>query len=245
MFRTALALASLAATVPCLSAGNNNCTGIPVQWTVSNLYNDGVTPSLVTNDGTAAYVNAQHGVAATIGTCGPYDAVLVLSSSTRAVSFKFTEPLFTNSYTPAGLTGSTVNALSVNVRNLLYNYVSTADYTFTTRLGANLIQFGPVRMINSNSQAMPVTSDDSMANQPNADALVYVHHCPKSLTGSVSCPALAHETWFVYPDLTTGDPLTPRWTGTMILTVGNGKNATDVNAGQFSMPFKFAISLLN
>jgi hypothetical protein len=139
-----------------------------------------------------------------------------------------------------------LKASSVDVRNVFYNYVATADYTFTTRLGAFFGSFA-FRMINPSSQAMPPTTDDTMANSPNEDALVYVHHCPKSTSGVGTCPALAHETWYVYPNLTSPPYAqgTPPYVGTAIVTIGSGKNAYDVNGGQFSMPFYFAISMLN
>ena len=87
-------------------------------------------------------------------------------------------------------------------------------------------------------------------HSPYADALVYVHHCPKSNLASGGCPALAHETYYVYPDRAaygnssfTGLPIAQ--VGAMVLTIGNGRNTQTVNGGEFSMPFYFAISLLN
>lgn len=241
MLRTALA--GLLAAV-CLSAAPPpKCTQIPVQWSVNNTYVDPLIASLVTNDGSAAYVNGQSGVSAVISTCGSNDAIITVSGA-RAIRFNFTDPLSTNSNTPDGLVGSTVNAASVNIRNVRYLYNATGDYGFTTRMGANLVNLGPFRMVNPASQAIPPQTDDPIANTPNATALVYVHHCPKSASPFGTCPALSHETWFVYPDLplATGPA---RFAGSLILTVGNGKHATTVNAGQFSMPFNIAISRLD
>ena len=104
-------------------------------------------------------------------------------------------------------------------------------------------------MVNLGSQAVPPgQGGDNVANTPYADALVYVHHCPKSTVASGGCQALAHETWYAYPDPTvygtssyTGLPVSQ--VGTLLPTVGN-KGQT-VNGGEFSMGFYFAISLLN
>lgn len=227
----------------------DSCSDLPAQWTVNNTQLDGVTPSLITNDGVAAYVNGQNGVTAFVTTCSTGEAVVALSGTGRAISFHFTEPLYTDGYTPPGLGGSTVNVASVTVMNIMYQHNAAAEYTFTTRLGSDS-SVGPFRMVNLGSQAVPPgQGGDNVANSPYADALVYVHHCPKSTVAGLTCPALAHETYYVYPDpavygtsSSTGMPITQ--VGTVILTEGNGKNAQTVNAGEFSMPFYFAISLL-
>ncbi|MDP8980615.1 MAG: hypothetical protein M3O35_08500 [Acidobacteriota bacterium] len=228
----------------------NQCSELPAQWTINNTQLDGVTPSLITNDG-SAYVNGQSGVTATISTCGSNDAIVALSGSQRSIAFHFTAPLYTDQYTLSGLTGSTVPVASVNIRNILYQHNAAVEYTFTTRIGSNSFQFGPFRMVNLGSQAVaPGQGGDNVANSPYADALVYVHHCPKSTVATGGCQALAHETWYVYPDPAvygtssyTGLPVSQ--VGTLLPTVGSGKNANVVNAGEFSMPFYFAISLLN
>lgn len=228
-------------------ASSNSCSELPIQWVVSSLYVDGVTADLVQNDGNATYVNGQSGVGAAISTCGTEDAVITLSGSKRAVSFDFSAPLYTNQYTPGGLTGTSVAALSVNIRNVLYQHSPGAEYTFTTRMGANLNNIGPFRMVNLASEAIPPgDGNDNIANTPYSDALVYVHHCPKASAASGGCPALAHETWYVYPDTTTyGESaytgLSVARTGTLILT----EKKDTVNGGEYSMPFYFVISLLN
>ena len=233
------------------SAGQpSNCSNLPVQWTVNNTQLDGVSPSLITNDG-SAYINGQSGVTAYITTCITGDAVVALSGTQRSISFHFTAPLYTDQFTPAGLSGSTVPVASVNVRNIMYQHNAALEYTFTTRLGSNSSQFGPFRMLNLSSQAVaPGEGGDNVANTPYADALVNVHHCPKSTLPNGGCPALAHETFYVYPDptvygtsATTGLPVTQ--VGTLIVTTGSGKNSQTVNGGEFSMPFYFAISFLN
>jgi hypothetical protein len=249
MLRTTLV--ALIATLAATAARPSTCTTSPVQWTVNNIYIDGVTPSQVTNDGSAAYINGQSGVTATISTCGNEDAVIALTGSQRSVSFQFTAPLYTDQYTPAGLNGSALHVDSVDVRNILYQHDAASEYTFTTRLGANFVNLGPFRMVNLGSQAIPPgEGGDNVANTPYADALVFVHHCPKSTVPAGACPALGHETYFVYPDPATFGTssqtgLTVAQTGTLLLTEGKGKSATTVNAGEFSMPFYFAISLLN
>lgn len=247
MIRTALAAIALAM---CASAAPpSQCSNTPVQWIVNNLSLDGVTASLITNDGTPTYVDGQSGVSAVID-CTP-DAHIVLNTSQRSISYHFTSPLYTDQYTPAGLAGSSVSFSSITVRNILYQHNASVEYTFTTRLNSFSSQFGPFRMLNLGSQAVaPGNGGDNVSNSPYADALVYVHHCPKNNLASGGCPALAHETYYVYPDATvygnsssTGLPIAE--VGAMVLTVGNGKNAQTVNGGEFSMPFYFAISLLN
>lgn len=243
-------LAGLTLSVATSAAFATQCSDLPAQWTINNTYVDGVTPSLITSDG-SAYVNGTTGVTAYVTTCSTGDAVVSLSGSQRSISFHFTAPLYTDQYTPAGLNGSTVHPLSVNVRNVMYQHNAAVEYTFTTRLGSNFSQFGPFRMVNLASQAVaPGGGGDNVANSPYADALVYVHHCPKSTAASGGCQALAHETWYVYPDpavygtsSSTGLPVSQ--VGTLILTEGSGKNSQTVNGGEFSMPFYFAISLLN
>ena len=246
MIRTALA--GLALVVCASAAPPTKCSNTPVQWIVNNLTLDGVSPSLITNDGTPTYVDGQSGVSAVID-CTP-NAHISFNTSQRSISYHFTSPLYTDQYTPSGLTGSVVNFSSITVRNILYQHNASSEYTFTTRLDSFSSQFGSFRMLNLSSQAVaPGSGGDDVSNSPYADALVYVHHCPKSNLASGGCPALAHETYYVYPDPTvngttsTGLPIAQ--VGAMVLTVGNGKNAQTVNGGEFSMPFYFAISLLN
>jgi hypothetical protein len=202
--------------------------------------------SLLTDDGKGTYINNQSGVSATIA-CNQ-DAILALDNSARSVVLNFTQPLYTDSYTPAGLTGKAITANAVNVRSILYNHLATAEYTFTTTLSVSPINIGWLRMLNPAEAASPITADFPMANYPYTDALVYVHHCPANPLSS-TCPASSHEIWYVYPDPATygtaADGNTIAQVGTLIMNVGKGSKVTDVNAGEFSMPFYFAISLLN
>ena len=249
MFRLILVGLTLSLVTSAALAGNQ-CSDLPAQWTINNTYVDGITSSLITSDG-SAYVDGTTGVSAYVTTCSTGDGVVALSGSQRSISFHFTAPLYMDQYTPAGLNGSTVQVLSVNVRNIMYQHNAALEYTFTTRMGSNSSQFGPFRMVNLASQAVPPGGGgDNVANSPYADALVYVHHCPKSTVPSGGCQALAHETWYVYPDPAsygtssfTGLPVSQ--VGTLILTQGSGKNSQTVNGGEFRMPFYFAISLLN
>jgi len=248
MFR--MMIASLFVTLAA-AAGQPKCSEIPVQWTVNNMQVDGINPTLITNDGAGAYIDGQSGVTAFVTTCSTGDGIVALSGTLRAIAFHFTAPLYTDQFTPAGLNGSSVNVASVNVRNIMYLHNAALEYTFTTRLGSNSSQFGPFRMLSLASQAIPAgEGGDNVANVPYADALVSVHHCPKSPLANGGCPALAHETFYVYPDpavygTSSFTGLTVTQVGTVMVTVGNGKNSQTVNGGQFSMPFYFAISLLN
>ena len=238
MFRTALA--GLAATVCALAAGPNSCTPIPVQWTVFGVNQINNQTSLLTEDGKGTYINNQSGVSATIA-CNQ-DAILALDKSTRSVVLNFTQPLYTDSHTPAGLTGKAITANSVNVRNILYLYSATTPYTFTTTLSVSPINIGWFRMLSLAEAASPQTADFPMANNPNMDALVNVRHCPANSSSS-TCPASSHETWYVYPVPTSQTD--PPSVGTLIVNIGKGNTVTDVNAGQFAMPFYFVISKLN
>jgi hypothetical protein len=82
-------------------------------------------------------------------------------------------------------------------------------------------------------------------NSPYPNSLIVVRHCPAG-ANTATCPNITHETWFVYPDPNptasgvgqTGLPIAQ--VGALLVT---SKGAL-INAGEFSMPFFFTISLL-
>ena len=83
-----------------------------LQWTINTLYIDG-SVAAIQGDG-APYVNGQTGVDAVINVCsGTYDATLNLSGG-RSLSFTFSEPVASNSYTPSwALAGATESGARV------------------------------------------------------------------------------------------------------------------------------------
>ena len=240
------------AVTPLLAAGHGSCNlDVPLQWSIASTYVDGTTPNLVLGDG-SPYANGQSGVEATIKVCdGTNDAVLQLSSP-RNVSVIFSNPLATNSNTPSWASGSVTGAGVLNIQNIVFvpNGLSRSDeYTFTSRMGAQLPVKGSwnFRMWNPTTQAVSTDgSSVAAANSPSSDSLVYVHHCPANSTATAGqCPGIVHETWFVYADSTeTG---ISSQTGLPLKQVGGLENTqpiNPVNAGQFSIPFFFVISAL-
>jgi hypothetical protein len=73
---------------------------------------------------------------------------------------------------------------------------------------------------------------------------VIVHHCPANSSAG-NCPNIVKETWFVYPDTNVSEPGLSQ-TGLPKTSVGallDFTKSTPKNAGEFSMPFYFTISL--
>ncbi len=232
---------------------SGNCTDPGIQWTINPIYVDGTTPNRIQGDG-APYISGQNGVTARINVCsGTYDATLLLAKP-RTLSFSFAGLLAYNSNTPSwALTGSTQTGTGfLNVRNIWFvpsGSERNSEDTFTTRLGSN-----PPAPSGSPAFPMANPSPDApssipnvlrLANNPYPDSLVTVHHCPGN-TNTATCPNITHETWFVYPDPNptasgasqTGLPITQ--VGNLLITV----HGSIVDAGEFSMPFSFTISLL-
>lgn len=241
---TFLICASLAA--PSLSAQKGSgCTNPGIQWTINPMYIDNVTANAFQSDG-SPYINGQTGVSAVIYVCsGTNDAVLLLSKN-RHYTLSYSKLLASNSNTPSWALSGAPQSMTgeANVRNLLYVPAGTdrnQEYSFTTRYQGGLIMVNP-------SPAAPSSAPNLLpiANTPYPDSLVEVHHCPAN-TNTSTCPNITNETWTVYPDPTatasgtsnTGLPITQ--VGTLLQTV----KGSSVNAGQFSMPFVFTISLLN
>ena len=233
---------------------NGGCTNPAIQWIINPIYVDGATPNKIQGDG-SPYIDGQSGVTTRINVCsGTFDATLLLGNRGRVLSYDFSGLLASNSYTPAwALSGSTVTGAGfLNVRNIWFVPSGSnrdEEYTFTTRLGSN-------PPVSSGSPDFPMANPSpdapssipnvlALSNTPYPDSLVIVHHCPAN-TNTAACPNIVHETWFAYPDPNptasgvsqTGRPITQ--VGNLLVTVRGSK----VNAGEFSMPFSFTISLL-
>jgi hypothetical protein len=228
-----------------------SCTNPSIQWTINPIYVDGTTPNAVQSDG-SPYIDGQPGVSAVVHVCsGTYDAILLLSKS-RSLSFSFAKLLASNSYTPSwALSGTTQSgAGGFTVHNLFFVPSGTdrnQEYTFTTRGGGTTSGSWNLSMVNPSPDApSSLPNRVAIANTPYPDSLVIVHHCPANVNTS-TCPNITHETWFAYPDPNptasgvgqNGLPITQ--VGSLLIS----SHGTEVNAGEFSMPFSFTISLLN
>jgi hypothetical protein len=252
--KTILTICSLALAVQTVQAQKGtSCTNPGIQWVINGIYVDGTTASAIQGDG-APYVNGESGVTAVVNVCsGTYDATLLLSRP-RTLSFSFARALATNSNTPSwALSGSTqTGAGFLNVRNIFYvpsGSSRNAEYTFSTRFGSNPPASGSpdFRMLNPSAEAPAAGagSEVSLSNSPYPDSLIIVHHCPAN-TNTSTCPNITSETWFAYPDPNPTASGTGQ-TGLPISQVGAllvSSKGTLVNAGEFSVPFLFAISLL-
>ena len=168
----------------------------------------------------------------------------------RTLTFSFAKLLASNSYTPAwAKTGSTESAISLNIYNLFYVPTGkdrNSEYTFTTRMGALVGGIG-FHMVNPSPDAPSSAPNLPIANVPYTNSLVVVHYCPGN-TNTSTCPNIVHETWFVHPDPNPTGSGTSSQTGLPLTQVGFlviNSNRSNVNAGEFSMPFSFTISLLN
>jgi hypothetical protein len=86
------------------------------------------------------------------------------------------------------------------------------------------------------------------ASSPFTGSAVIVHHCPANSTASEGpCVGIVKETWFVYPEsapTTYADGSPAPATATQVGALVNTQKKSPVNAGQFSMPFNFRISVL-
>jgi len=224
-------------------AQGGKCTDIPVVWSLSFTYDAGSSPAPATiySDGSGgsnpSYVNGVDGVSAVILTCdGTDDATLNTSGTTRSIGWNFGQVLASNSHTPSWSGTSFYDHSFLNVRNLLYTppgFNSTQAFTFTTRTVSQLNNVGTknslfhLRLENPMVEAVTAPPADSSANYPYTDAAVIVNHIPA--TGS------SPETWVAYPDPSS----TPLQVGTLLQDQRTGGT---LNAGQYTMPFKFTIS---
>src|SRR5262249_41658565 len=250
--KTTLVLSLLVFTVQAAHAqAGGKCTNPGIQWVINPMYIDGTTPNAIQGDG-SPYINGQSGVDTVINVCsGSFDATLLLSHG-RSLSFSFARLLPSNSNTPSwALTGSTqTGAGFLNVRNLWFVPAGTdrnQEFTFTTWLLSNPPAPGSpnFRMVGPSPLA-PQGAPGGPTNSPFANSLIQVRHCPAN-TNTATCPNITHETWFVYPDPNPTASGTGQ-TGLQITQVGallTMVRNTMLNAGEFSMPFFFTISLLN
>jgi len=232
------------AAQPAFAQKPGSCTNPSIQWTINPIYVDGTTPNAVQGDG-PPYIDGQPGVSAVVHVCsGTYDAILLLSKG-RSLSTSYAKPLASNSYTPSwALSNSTQSGTGSTIHNLFFVPSGTDryhEYTFTTRGGAGF------SMVNPSPEApSSLPNLVAISNTPYPDSLVIVHHCPAN-TNTSTCPNITHETWFVYPDPNptasgvgqSGLPITQ--VGALLIS----SHGSEVNAGEFSMPFFFTISLLN
>jgi hypothetical protein len=234
------------------------CNDVPTQWTLNDYYVDGTTINAIRADGVGPYKNGQSGVTATIQICyGNGDAVLMTGSS-RQLSFNFGHMLASNSNTPSWahsiVSGS---GGTLHIRKITFvpaGYDRAQEYTFTTWAGSILPVSGSWNFRMWNPQTDAITDDPSTnislatANGPLTDSLAIVHHCPANSAATAGpCLGIVKETWFVYPDsnpttYTNGAPAPS--TDTQVGALVNTQKSTPVNAGQFSMPFYLAISVL-
>jgi len=251
-------LISAAGLAPLYGGKPAPCQDIATQWTVSDYYTDGTTLNAIRADGLGPYKNGQSGVTATIQICsGNGDAVLMTGSS-RQLSFNFGNMLASNSNTPSWATGViSGGGATLHIRRLTFvpaGYDRAQEYTFTTWAGSILPGkgFWNFRMWNPTTDAI---SDDpstnislATANGPLTDSTAIVHHCPANSSATTApCAGIVKETWFVYPDsnsttYTDGSPAPG--TDTQVGAPVNTQKATPVNAGQFSLPFYLVISVL-
>jgi hypothetical protein len=247
-----LLLVVMAATAAANAEAKGTCANPGVTWTIDGLYVDG-TPAAIQGDG-AAYADGQSGVTAHINVCsGTYDATLLLSGR-RSLSFSFARLLASNAYTPSWvLAGNTVSGAGfLNIRNLWFvpaGFTRNDEYTFTTWMGSNVPVSGSpgFDMLNPSPDATLTGGPNlAKANVPYPNSPVIAHHCPAN-TNTATCPNIVAETWFVYPDPNpTAAGTSP--TGLPIATVGvlfASSKGSNVNAGEFSMPFLFTISMEN
>jgi hypothetical protein len=249
-------LFSAVGLTPLSAAKPGGCTDIATQWTVNDYYTDGTTLNAIRGDAAGAYKNGQSGVTATIQICyGNNDAVLMTGSS-RRLSFNFGHMLASNANTPSWATGIvTGSGGTLHIRNLTFvptGYDRAQEYVFTTWAGSIL----PVKGWNF-MMKKPVTDASSgdpktdayvaAANSPFTDSPVVAHHCPANSSATTGpCTGVIKETWFVYPDsspttYTDGSPAPP--TDIYVGALLNTQKSNPVNAGQFSMPFYLTISL--
>ena len=243
-----ICLSLAAQSAPAQKGGG--CTDPGIQWTINLTYVDGTTPNAIQGDG-SPYINGQSGVDARVNVCsGTYDATLLLGHQ-RTMSISFAQLLASNSFTPSwAKTSSTETGTGfLNVRNIFFvpsGSNRSQEFTFTTRFGSTGPENGNLTMINPSAEAPSSAPNLALANTPYTDSLVYVHHCPATSSPSATCSGITNETWLVYPDPTVSG--TSAQTGLPLLAVGTlliSNRGGEVNAGQFSVPFFFTISLLN
>jgi len=260
--RTHCAVFLLAAGLAPLYAGKpgGGCQDTPTQWTLNDYY-IGTTLNAIRGDSAGAYVNGAAGVSALIKICdvnGTNNAVLMTGSS-RTLTFDFGGHLLASNNTHDWALKSVIGSGGVlNVRDLTFVPAGkgpSLEYDFTTWVGADLPVKGywNFRMFKPTTDAISgdLNTNPYVAsvNSPYIDSPVNVHHCPANSSATTGpCVGVIHETWLISPDAgpttyTDGSPAPPSavWVGGLVNTQ---KSTSPVSAGQFSMPFRFTISLL-
>ncbi|HKD06091.1 MAG TPA: hypothetical protein VKB79_09335 [Bryobacteraceae bacterium] len=246
--KTMLTLIILSVGIQAASAQKGKCPpDQPIEWIINPTYVDGTTPNRILGDG-VPYINGQSGVAAVIQVCsGTNDATLQISSP-RTLSLSFYNLLYPTPQTPSwALSGSMeTDTTFLNVRNLLFVPAGkdrSMEYTFTTWFGTGGTPTG-FKMRGPAPQAPQGGAGGG--NSPYPESLIVVHHCPAGANTS-TCPNPVQETWFAYPDPNPTASGASQTTGLPITQVGTlfvSSKGQTVNAGEFSMPFLFTISLL-
>jgi len=232
------------------------CTNPSLSWKIYQSYVDPVTQitytSAIQGDSSSVYVDGSSGVQATLFLCDlqTLDAVLTISSP-RSTSISFSNILVTNGNTPSwAAAGATATGpLAMDVRALGFvpsGLTRSQEFRFTTRFRTGVPEGGsfPLVLLNPSPSAPSTDGSGSVSNPPNAtyyDSLINVQHCPANdaLPVSALCSSGAPETWIVWPDST----MTPAQVATLMDQTKPIK-PPGVNAGQFSIPFYFVISVL-
>jgi hypothetical protein len=218
------------------------CTNIPLVFSLSFTYVDGMTRAALYSDGTASYVDRVDGVTAVLDVCGTnptHDAILIVANSKRSIGIDLTRPVATNTLTPDWTRTPFLSQGVLKVRNILFNpngpYDPNASYSFTTGAGYDFQLPNPpkstwyhVRMQNPADQAVGPKSTDSIVNTPLNTSLVIVQHTPANPTTG------APETWTAYPDATIMDRANATQVGTLL--------QENINLGQFTVPFVITIT---
>lgn len=250
--RMSLLAIPMALATSVASAQSCKTINTPLQWTISAIYEDGMTSTAIQGDG-SAYVNGQSGVSAVIQQCsGSNDATLNLGSN-RYISFTFGKMLASNTNTPSWASGgSTISGPGfLNVRSMASvpsGYTREQEYAFTTWLGSTVPTAPQNGTWNLTMRAPGTTfpqpiQDNTSINLPYFDSPVIVHHCPSDSPAiSGLCVGIVHETWFVWSDPTQNGNSTQ--TGNPITQVATLLNKNGANSGEFSFPFYFEISVI-
>ncbi|MBI1786439.1 MAG: hypothetical protein HYR60_02670 [Acidobacteria bacterium] len=245
--------------LPLSTASAQKCSSdIPTQWTLNDYYVDGTTFNRIRSDSAGPYINGQSGVSASIQICNGTGDALLKTGSSRQLSFDFGRMLASNANTPSWASGTvTGGGGTLHIRHVTFvpvGYDRSQEYTFTTWVGSMLpVKFSwNLRMWKPTTDAFSgnlyTDVNVATANTPYIDTPVNMHHCPANSAATTGpCAGVIHETWFASPDpgpTTYADGTPAPSTATQVAALVSTQKATPVNAGQFSMPFYFVISLL-
>ena len=208
------------------------CTDIAATFEIVNGFdeNGNYVPSRILGDGQGTYVAGVSKVSANLFVCGTGDATLNLLSASRKLTLDFGDDLYSNSATPAWITGSPAPIFSVpafiNLKELAVGYKTDGSGTynqftsnsFETRLYSYFYYgkgFSNQYYLRANGGIA-----DPEINVPYTTSRIQVNHYPVT--------DLEGERWEVYPLPDTG--------GYHVATL-----SASTNLGQFNMPFYFII----